>query len=498
MFLTPQLFEAHERFLESEIQLRASLGGFAKWGVSELKIDPGALAGSVFKVTECNGVFRNGIAFSMPEAEALPDQHNFELREDQERLGVFLAIQQRHERGQNIGVARKEETQPDAADCRYISLSDQTVYGDLDGQPEVIQVAEPLFKIVIEGESTRGLDLLQIARIVRSGLGGYVLDPEYIPPCLNVACVSGFWSDLSTKLLDKLAKVGTLLAKQRSQKDTLIADFSGSDLRRFWVLHLVNRAYPELNHIHGIRYCHPEDLYRFLLRLGGALFTFWAPDDAEKIYRQEQSKVEHDEKPPQYFGITNFPAYDHNNLGNCLPRVVNQLETMLTTMTYRKRRCRSVDLLPFKARTNHSFGTVTKHEVDNGLFYVGIKIDWSVSAADIDDSFKVVGQATEKNATTQAGLQLRLVERAPVDCTQQEGYSYYLIIQPTLESLTLPKSGSGRSQREDSFAVRRALVWEDIKQHGEIHLFIANQAHVLRVELLAVAPDPGASETLLL
>src|SRR5437870_4299478 len=83
-------------------------------------------------------------------------------------------------------------------------------------------------------------DTLPIARVVRKG-GIYELASDYIPPCLNVACCEDFWERLG-KLETRLEFVASQLAKDRSIRSELIADFEDSDIRRFWVLHLINQA----------------------------------------------------------------------------------------------------------------------------------------------------------------------------------------------------------------------------------------------------------------
>ena len=67
---------------------------------------------------------------------------------------------------------------------------------------------------------------------------------------------------------------GSAVQRDRPAGSDLIADFSQSDIKRFWVLDVLNRALPELRHLHSIRQVHPEQLYRFLLSLSGALCTF--------------------------------------------------------------------------------------------------------------------------------------------------------------------------------------------------------------------------------
>ena len=473
-FLTPQLFEAQERFLEGEVQFGWSLGGFERWGIADVEIDTTSLANKKICITRCSGVLDDGFAFSMPDADPLPEVREFAtLQPDirvpgssapgQPGLNVFLAIPVRQERERNIA-------RPGGPRLRF-TAQDQTICNDLDGQEETIEVAKPNFHLVFGGESTSGLNTLPIARIRNGTKEPYELDPEFIPPCLNAASSAHLWAMLSA-LLERLEFVSVQLSKERSDRSELIADFSDSDIRRFWVLHIVNRAYPELKHIHSIRHAHPEQLYRFLVRLQGALCTF-----------------------SKNHAVTNVPAYDHRNLGGCLLAVVNEITTMLRTMVYRKRRCVPVQVVVVEIN-RHFRAAVTEQQIKHETFYVAVRSSTAIS--NIEENLKIVGLVTSETAETLAGLQLSLEQRAPVDCAQREGFFYYRILQPSAETVlttrygtaSAPGRGGSRQDREgQSKALRRLEVWQDIIENEKLDLVILNQTAVPSVELFVVGPE---------
>lgn len=471
-FLTPQLFEAQERYFEGETRFRSSLTGFARWGVSKIEIDSGALATGVFRLTGCAGIFENGFSFSMPETDSLPRQREFSV--DESGLEVSLAIPARNDGTRNI-------SNPGGPTLRFMA-QDQTICSDAEGLEEKIQVAQPCFKLLFGTESTDGFDTLPIARVVRGAL-----DPSYIPPCLNAAVNRHYWDQSLKKLLDRMTFVSTQLSLQRSNRSELLADFADSDIRRFWVLHIVNRAMPELKHIHLIRHCHPEDLYRFLLRLGGALFTFWAPN--------QKSAGSEEKGAASQFGITDFPPYKHHNLGDCLPAVTIQLEEMLKTMVYRKRRCEPMNMVVVR-QNEHFKAKVSPDDLVQGTFYIAVRRPATVATLEIEDNLKVVGAITSRTAGTLAGLQLALETKAPADCAQQDGFLYYRVIQPSIRLIRPVSTGpttraASREDREQVLANRRFEVWQDIQDNGEIHLVILNPANIPNVQLLIVGPESG-------
>ena len=218
IFLTPQLFEAQDRYFEAEMHFRSSLAGFARWGISEVKIDVGALATGVFRLTRCAGMFENGFSFSMPETKLLPEQRQFSVDEN---IEVSLAIPAWIDGTRNI-------SNSGGPTLRFMAKG-QTICSDAEGLEEEIQVAQPCFKILFGTESADGFDTLPIARVVRGAL-----DTSFIPPCLNAAVNRYLWDHSLKKLLDRMTFVSTQLTAQRSNRSELLADFADSDIRRFF------------------------------------------------------------------------------------------------------------------------------------------------------------------------------------------------------------------------------------------------------------------------
>jgi type VI secretion system protein ImpJ len=77
MFLRPQHFQQHDRYLES--LLRERCGGLQPydWGIKKLKIDLSQLGTGKFSVVECSGIFPDGTPFNLsgdelPKAISVP------------------------------------------------------------------------------------------------------------------------------------------------------------------------------------------------------------------------------------------------------------------------------------------------------------------------------------------------------------------------------------------------------------------------------------------
>jgi type VI secretion system protein ImpJ len=130
---------------------------------------------------------------------------------------------------------------------------------------------------------------LPIVRIMRSNTGRFVLDPAFVPPCLQISASPRLMSMLG-RLVDVLEERSA--AFSLSRHDQLA--FSTQEIARFWFLHTINSALTPLRHLYYAKRGHPEELFIEMLRLGGALCTFSLESHPRTL-----------------------PVYDHINLGEC-------------------------------------------------------------------------------------------------------------------------------------------------------------------------------------
>jgi type VI secretion system protein ImpJ len=88
-----------------------------------------------------------------------------------------------------------------------------------------------------------------------------------------------------------------------------IGDFTPRDISNFWLLHAVNSALAPLRHQWISKRSHPEELFRELSRLAGALCTF-ALDSHPRT----------------------LPLYDHEQLSDCFAALDQHIRTHLETI----------------------------------------------------------------------------------------------------------------------------------------------------------------------
>ena len=72
MFLQPQHFQQHDRFLANQMQAKVASMSPYHWGFADLQIDEAALAMGKLALVSARGVLPDGTAFSMPIEDAVP------------------------------------------------------------------------------------------------------------------------------------------------------------------------------------------------------------------------------------------------------------------------------------------------------------------------------------------------------------------------------------------------------------------------------------------
>ena len=65
MFLRPQHFQQHDRYIERLVRDRVAGVAPYAWGISELKISRELMIGGKFGVTQCRGILPDGTPFDL-------------------------------------------------------------------------------------------------------------------------------------------------------------------------------------------------------------------------------------------------------------------------------------------------------------------------------------------------------------------------------------------------------------------------------------------------
>ncbi len=297
MFLQPQHFQQHDRYLHTLIELRSAGLRPYGWGFSALDFDEQQLALGKLAINACAGVFPDGTPVSLPNVDDLPLP--MDVPEDARDAVVVLALPLKRP-----GIPEVDDAvAPDNfARYRTVEYEARDSNGSF-GNSASMQVGKLRMRLALESEVINAHTTLGVARIIeRRADNRIVLDPNFCPPCLNFRSAKRL-SAFSDEIVGLLHQRGESLASRLSQPGA-----SGvAEISDFLLLQLLNRAEPMFAHIATMTGLHPEELFRELIQLAGELATF----------------SQNGKRPPEY------PVYRHDRLWETFRPVIEDLRSSL-------------------------------------------------------------------------------------------------------------------------------------------------------------------------
>jgi type VI secretion system protein ImpJ len=297
------------------------------WGVSAAAVDPEALGNGTLALAHASGVLPDGTPFHLPEADLPPPPlalaDHFSPARDAHTLHLVLPSWRRD--APNVDGADDDAAGPRFVDlaadgaapdghggdgARFVAVT-RTVVDEASGRDSSpIRFAAKNLRLALDGAVPDGAVALPVARVRRDGGGRFVVDDEYVPPCLTYAA-----SGRLVRLLHGL--VGTLEAKGAALAATLApapaigaaagpSAYVGNELATRWLLHAVRSAEAPLRHLAAAGDAHPERLWGEAARLAGALCTF-------SLGAQPRD----------------LPAYAHDDLAGCFGALERHIRAQL-------------------------------------------------------------------------------------------------------------------------------------------------------------------------
>jgi type VI secretion system protein ImpJ len=245
----------------------------------------------MLSLVHARGLFPDGLAFQMPDADAVPPVLNINdlFSATRESLIVQLAVPARRPEGPNCAL----DSEPSPVELRFraemLTLPDENTGRD----EKQIQVGRKNIRFVVDGQDTQGLVTLPVARVLRDGSGRFIFDSSYIPPCLQISASERLLV-IARTLVDILDEKSASLSRARRATAQGRAGYSSQEIASFWFVHTVNESLSVLRHLSVSERGHPEQLYLEMSRLAGALCTFGLESHPETL-----------------------PAYNHDDLEKC-------------------------------------------------------------------------------------------------------------------------------------------------------------------------------------
>ena len=263
LFLRPQHFQQHVRYLEHFVEGRSHGLRPCTWGCSELTIDKDMLRIGKLAISSATGVFPDGTPFNIPDDDPPPTPLEMDesIRDEVLYLGLPVRQQGTAEVGDGIdqeGMARYVRRETEVADVSS---------GDLNTAP--MHVGALRTRLLLESDQREEYACVPVAHVFEMESDkNVVLQDSFIPTvlsCQGASKLSGFLTELQGLLHTRGESLATRVSGSGRGGAAEFADFL--------MLQAVNRYEPLIAHLATLDGLHPEDLYRMLISMAGELAT---------------------------------------------------------------------------------------------------------------------------------------------------------------------------------------------------------------------------------
>jgi len=289
MYLGPHHFQVQSRYFEDSIRFVIEHAWFEPWGLTAYKLDDYAIENGRVALLNAQGMFEDGLPFAIPECDSLPLERDVKelLPATAQSMVMLLAVPKREESRANCDI------QGDSNHSRYRAAS--RVIRDVNNgtDEKEVRVGEKNIAIVTENEVNNSLVTIPLARIRRDARGVLTYDPVFVPPCTKLTA-SPWLMKFVGQLIELLEEKRRVLLAPRSKAGGFQAGLSQLEVSKFWFLHTINDGLAQLRHLFASKKGHPEELFRELSKIAGALCTFNIESDPNSL-----------------------PRYDHRHLDEC-------------------------------------------------------------------------------------------------------------------------------------------------------------------------------------
>jgi type VI secretion system protein ImpJ len=297
IFLRPQHFQQHDRYIETLVRERC--GGLQPfdWGVKRLTIAQDKLAQRKFALSECSGIFPDGTPFNLSKDDALPDHIDIPIG-TQNKI-VYLAIPMQDSNTAEIKTTddvSNSLARYQSAECKIKDLHTANNTSTSD-----VLIAKLRTSLLLETQEISQYSYIPIAKIITTTVAEQiVLDEHFIPATLDCNANPVLKSYIN-ELHGLLHGRGEALAERVSQaRGNEITD-------HFLLLLLYNRMEPLFSHLQHVQSLRPESFYRIVIQLAGELAIFHEPKKRLK----------------------EFPPYIHSDLQSTFKPVIEKLRELL-------------------------------------------------------------------------------------------------------------------------------------------------------------------------
>ncbi|MEQ1636205.1 MAG: type VI secretion system baseplate subunit TssK [Methylococcales bacterium] len=293
MFLRPQHFQQHDRYLETLVRERC--GGLQPydWGIKKLKIDSRQLGMGKFALAECSGIFPDGTPFNLPEDDELPLP--IDIPTDVKNNIIYLSLP-----AQRPGSVEVDTDENPSNLARYHAVECEVRDANVaTNATSAVMLAKLHTCLLMERQERAGYVCIGITRVIESRIDkNIILDEYYIPPTVDCNAIPQLKSYIK-ELYGLLHTRGEALGGRASEA----GKGGAAEISDYMLLQLVNRTEPLFKHLQQVPSLHPENFYRLAVQLAGELSTFcrankrpitfssYLHDDLQKTFKQVMDEL---------------------------------------------------------------------------------------------------------------------------------------------------------------------------------------------------------------
>ncbi|MDB5745920.1 MAG: tssK [Massilia sp.] len=344
LLLRPQHFQRQDQYHEHCLQKGIKAVHPYAWGVERLEVDREALANNLLRINDLALRFQDGELVDAPGSDALPDTIDLNLlQQSQQTVTYYAALPGLKPFSGNFTPAG----QP-AQTVRFMQANQETA--DLYTQAAPVQLAylKKAVRLVPEFDARDAYIHFPLLRLRRATVGGFEMDPAFVPPSLSLGAAPVLFQQLR-RLLDALqAKVSALYGHHREPSRNVI-EFRSGDMSSFWLLHTASSAYATLTHHFHHPSLHPERLYEQLLDVAGGLMTF-----------------------SKSWTLADLPPYQHGDPGPAFLKLHTIIRELLDTVISSKYFAIALN----EVRPSYHIGALDSGKIDDKTsFYISVAAD---------------------------------------------------------------------------------------------------------------------------
>ena len=271
MYLAPHHFQAQSRYFEEAMHFATESLWNDAYGFADRELNADALRNGAVELLHARGIFEDGLVFDMPECDPLPEPCMIDDKfpPTADHVTVALAVPRWTADARNCDL----DNTPESA-TRYTRVVEVLHDENTGRDDKPVHLGRKNIRLVIEGDDAEQGLTLPLARVVRDGSGHFIFDPTFIAPSVRLSA-----SDSLTAMLQRLVEIleeksATVSQEQQQAAGKFQAGMSARHVSQFWFLHAINSSLTPLRHLLMSKHGHPEELFREMSRLAGALCTF--------------------------------------------------------------------------------------------------------------------------------------------------------------------------------------------------------------------------------